>query len=1517
MTSPRQGAEPSNNPLLRAIQLLTLFVGLLVLACAAAFDLDWPQQAILGLVTILLAVWIDRGSRSRVITLTLMLLSVYSTIRYGIWRAASTASFFSNPSTHRPYIEAILIGLLLFAEIYAATVLFLGYIQTLWPLRRAPVPLPDDPDSWPAVDLLIPTFNEPLSLVRHTALAALNIDWPVDKLNVYVLDDGRREDFRLFCQQTGIGYITRDDNRFFKAGNLNHAIESLHSPLIAVFDCDHVPTRSFLQVTVGWFLRDTNLAMLQTPQRFYSPNPFERNLDQFHVTPSEDQLFYGVIQEGNDLWNATLFCGSSAVLRRSALDEIGGIAVETVTEDAHTSLRLQMSGWNTAYINLPQAAGLATERLRSHISQRVRWARGMVQILRVENPLFARGLKLAQRLCYFNAMLHFLYAIPRLIFLAAPLVYLLSGRTTIPGYWAPILAYAIPHLALSTIANARIHGSHRHSFWNEIYETVVAPYTLLPTLLAILRPSLGRFPVTEKGSLVRHRYFDARSAWPLLLMIALHLLAILAAIPRLRPVDLPFLNTLYTGDHIGAIALNLLWATFNLVILSVATSVAWESRQRRHSVRLPMSMPADVLRADGTPIEGVTADISTGGVLIYLDRPASIAIGETIRFLFPVLNDAGILPATVIAYEGARMRAEFRQLTLQEQETLALVLYARADTWLGWGQSREVDRPIRSLGRILRLSLRSLRHLLHRDSSPNFPEDPPPSNKPETPDKRNLATTTVLIVLLALLASAFPRSVLAQRDTGQDPAPTISQQDSPAPTPHKPAPPPTPALITKVASLSDLHGPLKLHGSDAKATLSFALPKTQTVRNATLHLRYRASPALIPTLSHLKLSLNGTLLATLPVTQPAPSALDPTNLAPKSPTGLLEADVTLPADSLQTTNSLTFELIGHTAAPCDDPASSALWIDIDKSSTLTLNGPALQLADNLKLLPAPFYDPAFNPSPTIPIVFPTAPSNRALQAAGIVASWLGILRDSSDKPIRFPVSIGDIPHANAILIVEDPSALPPSLGLTDITGPTLAIRANPADPDTKLLILTGRNADDLLNSAQALALESSLLEGGEAHLSNLHLPAPRQDDDAPRWLDTGKPAYLGDIAQLSDLQRTDATPIQLALRLPPDLYLPRNKTLPLHLSYRYNAIPLGTDSSLQIFLNGTFLNSAPLPHGDQASAGLSTSIPIAATNLLPSTNTLELSFRFQPSNAAAGNCQAAAPTAFEGVIQKDSYLDLRNTPHWAKLPNLALFASSGFPFTRKADLAETAIVLPATPTPAEIELYLALIANFAAQTGYPVLNVSVTDPTSMAASHNKDYLVLGTLADQPARQTHNPALPVAIESTGLRLQDTRHDSFATLDLSTRISAWISKHAWWRVRSSDAPIQLQTTSTLPDAILEAIEWPRGSAHSVVLIALRDQTAIPIFQDAFLQPSESDSTPAIAHSVSLLNDKTFVSYPIIADSYHVGTLPLWIKLHLLIAEFPPLLVFATAFVCLLMALVLRSLLRRQARARLDLE
>src|SRR6266436_7794065 len=233
--------ESGDNLFFKAIRFLILLSGTLLLCFTGILELTWPQQIVLGILTIALVIWLDRSSSSYLVTLTVMLVSMFSTFRYGYWRYASAGRFFLDPGSVWSLLDAFFIALLLLAETYAFVILFLGYLQTLWPLRRTPVPLPDDTELWPAVDLLIPTYNEPLSVVKYTALAAMNIDWPSDKLHVYLLDDGKRDEFRKFAEEAGIGYMTRDDNQHAKAGNINRALPRLDAPYIAIFDCDTSP----------------------------------------------------------------------------------------------------------------------------------------------------------------------------------------------------------------------------------------------------------------------------------------------------------------------------------------------------------------------------------------------------------------------------------------------------------------------------------------------------------------------------------------------------------------------------------------------------------------------------------------------------------------------------------------------------------------------------------------------------------------------------------------------------------------------------------------------------------------------------------------------------------------------------------------------------------------------------------------------------------------------------------------------------------------------------------------------------------------------------------------------------------------------------------------------------------------------------------------------------------------------------------------------------------------------------
>ncbi|WP_288462835.1 UDP-forming cellulose synthase catalytic subunit [uncultured Pseudomonas sp.] len=631
----------------------------------------------------------------RLPVIALILLSLLASLRYLYWRLTSTLGF-ETP------LEMVLGYGLVAAELYALAVLVFGYLQTIWPLRRTPVPLPADPAAWPTVDVFIPTYNEALSIVKLSILAAQAIDWPRDKLRVHVLDDGRREDFRHFCATAGVSYLVRENNEHAKAGNLNAALKVTDGEYIAIFDADHVPTRSFLQVCLGWFLKDPQLAMLQTPHFFFSPDPFEKNLKTFRTVPNEGELFYGLVQDGNDLWNATFFCGSCAVIRRTMLEEVGGVATETVTEDAHTALKLNRLGYNTAYLGIPQAAGLATESLSRHIAQRIRWARGLAQIFRMDNPLLGKGLALGQRLCYLNAMLHFFYGLPRLVFLTAPLAYLLFGAQIFHASALLITCYVLPHVLHSNLTNSRIQGEFRHSFWNEVYETVLAWYILRPTLLALINPRLGKFNVTDKGGIIASDYFDWELARPYIVLLALNLLGLGVGIGRL-----------FLGDPeaVTTVAINLVWTLYNLVIASAAVAVASETRQVRAEPRVAATLPAGLVLADGSRLECSTLDFSQSGIGLKLPAGLHLPEGSAVEVELSRNGRSRRFPATVAFSRAGAVGTRFAELSVTEQRELVRMTFSRADLWAeAWGNHRP-DSLLGSLREVSQIGLRGLTDL--------------------------------------------------------------------------------------------------------------------------------------------------------------------------------------------------------------------------------------------------------------------------------------------------------------------------------------------------------------------------------------------------------------------------------------------------------------------------------------------------------------------------------------------------------------------------------------------------------------------------------------------------------------------------------------------------------------------------------------------------------------------------------------------------------------------------------------
>ncbi len=682
--------------LLLIVCLVLLFRPLLVVRPAI-----W-QQGVVGALLIAIGNFVlkmeenkPQKKTSEYIHLFLIVLSIITTLRYLYYRVNYTLNF-------DDLINGTFCLLLFAAELYAICTLVLAYFQTLKIKDRKPVDLSLYPqEQWPKIDIYIPTYNEDVEIVRKTTLCALAIEYPADKKHVYVLDDGRaekykarREELRQMCEELGATMLTRDNNDHAKAGNINTAFKRTKGDLVLILDCDHMPVKDFLMHTVGFFF-NPNVAFVQTPHWFYNPDPFERNLLTRGKIPVGNELFYKVLQKGNDFWNAAFFCGSAAVIRKEYALQIGGIATETVTEDCHTAFRLHSLGYESVYYDKIMVAGLAPEKFSAYVGQQVRWARGMAQILRIENPLINPKLNLTipQRLCYFSATSHFFYGFPRLMYAIAPPLFLLFGINSVKGLGLETLFYALPHIILSMQTNHIPYKHVRFSFWNEIFEFAMSFQAGLVTLLALVNPKLGSFNVTDKGLSVTKRSFDFDSV---------RYLVIVAAIASASLLAVPFWLLLSPEDT-QAVLINAFWCIFNLSLLFAAILVAFEQPQLRRAHRLPRKLTA-VIHSGSQSWAGQTVDVSESGCQILLDEwpniPDEVKVELVGDYGARVLMSGKVIRAIATSKLQARLFIDFVEPTRSQIDDLTLVLFSDVQEW--YSQTRtETDNPIESLKFIL------------------------------------------------------------------------------------------------------------------------------------------------------------------------------------------------------------------------------------------------------------------------------------------------------------------------------------------------------------------------------------------------------------------------------------------------------------------------------------------------------------------------------------------------------------------------------------------------------------------------------------------------------------------------------------------------------------------------------------------------------------------------------------------------------------------------------------------------
>jgi len=744
--------------------------------------------------------------------------------------------------------------------------------------------------------------------------------------------------------------------------------------------------------------------------------------------------------------------------------------------------------------------------------------------------------------------------------------------------------------------------------------------------------------------------------------------------------------------------------------------------------------------------------------------------------------------------------------------------------------------------------------------------------------------------------------------TGQASAPPVVATTPDALAANEQDPSAIPGARTYSLSLRQLgawSGP-RLTGVDQSQYLSFNLRPDETVTRATLKLGYDYSPALLPDLSHLVVGLNGNNVALISLPQDHP----------------LDNGHELPIDPqlFKQKNELMFRFIGHYTRECEDPFHSSLWLSVHDDTRLELTvAPRRESAVDLSRVQDLFLSADSPDAQEVPVVFAPSASMGTYKSAGVVASWLASV--AGTRNLRFKAYQGDIPATNAIVFLNNGETI---AGLQGSSSASLSIIPNPSNPYARLLVVSGANDAGIERAALGLALTQRSLSGMQAVITHAVAPAARKPYDAPAWLPLDRPVRFGEIAKRAELNVAGYNPgvMRLNYRVPPDLFTARSKGAPVHLRYLATALPSQWDSTLNIAQDGQQLASIAIDRGQQTSLDHATPAdgksppkasatqplekvaesPWTATsfNLPPyvngGRNQLQMQFSFEILRRNL--CQNVPPDNMVGSIDSDSTIDFSSFPHYQALPNLASFASLGFPFTRMADLSQTAVVLSNQPGTHELGLYLSVMGLMGEATGYPVLNHDVVGAANVDSVADRDLLVVGVANGQPLLSRWADELPISTVDGVRKLRETVH-------------SWRPVYRWEErdvdpVTAPAASISLAAAGDL--SAVMGLESPLKAGRSVVFLYADKAAGLDRISRALTDP---DRWHDIHGDFALVHD-TYIETAKVGPTYYLGSLPLTSKLRWFLADQPVLVGLAGLLGVLLLAVLVFRLLRRRKRA-----
>jgi len=943
----------------------------------------------------------------------------------------------------------------------------------------------------------------------------------------------------------------------------------------------------------------------------------------------------------------------------------------------------------------------------------------------------------------------------------------------------------------------------------------------------------------------------------------------------------------YWNTHeVDTVVLNIIWTLYNSIIIGAALAVAWESRQVRRSIRVNVTLDSRIRIPDGPEIDGTTVDISEGGTGLKLNSPQSLPQGAVIDVALAPAHRLVWTPAKVIRSKGDALFLEFVQpMGLDQERQLVYSIFGRADAWVSWSADRPNDRIGESFRAILDFGLSGTMRVLSmtmtnlKKTTMNF------LNRLLSPlTKRNGAALVVAASLMAALSS--PQPVSAQ----EEPDVAVSEDSAGQPAFSR-----SESRVLSFESMG-VQKPIRLRGVQGEIALRVAVRDDELVTRARLTLKFSHSPSLIFPLSHLNVLVNNELAATIPLTSETASGAERT----------IDIDPKLFIEY----NQIGLQLIAHYTMDCEDPVHTTLWSIVDNRSTLELDTKPLPRQRDLNLLPQPFFDTRDSRRVVLPFVFAGTPSMEEVDAAGVTASWFGALADY--RGASFPVYFNKLPTGHGVVFVTG-NKVPAGLDLpSDGATAKIQLVPNPNSPDALLLVVRGSSGEGLKTAARSLALGTQALSGQETSIKEFSEPAERKAYDAPRWVPTDRPVQLGELVRSWALESSGLYPdsIKVPFHAPPDLFTWRGKGMKLDLKYRYTPT-IGSKSTLNVNINNEFVEAIALAHtGEDKASEQRINLPFvanvqsvnSATVYVPeykfsSDNTLQFQYYFERKKEGA--CKDVILDNLRGSIDEDSTLDLTAFPHYTALPELTLFANGGFPFTKYADLAQTAVVLPEKLDTEEVEAYLTVMGRIGEATGYPASRFKLGRAADANGFSDLDLIVIGSAGNQPLLDSWAEYMPMALTNGETKLK--------VLGPIERLRAkWQGRDLQGAVDHAGHVI-LEAGRSL--GAIMSFESPLTSDRTVVVITAGDSKRLTAVANLFTEPGKAQF---VRGDLVLFNGNQVNNY-LIADQYYVGSLPLLMHLRWWMSKQPVIMLLLSLLAALLLATVLYRLLRNMALVR----